>query len=124
MAESPDSLCDAFICCKFERHLCKGQCVQCPYCLESFGTTKSLLNHLEDYREQYKLHKCSDCSKLFPMFYLLECHQAQHVQIEKPHVCYVCNRKFRVNFLLTKHLATHSDERRKHFPIESFRKLI
>lgn len=98
---------------QFERHLCRGQSIQCVYCAESFQTTKSLLDHLDGHKEQHKLHKCTDCSKLFPMLYLLECHQTQHKIVEKPHICHICNRGFRVNFLLTKHLATHSDERRK-----------
>lgn len=97
---------------QFERHLCRGQSIQCAYCAESFQTTKSLLEHLDGHREQHKLHKCTDCSKLFPMQYLLECHQTQHKTVEKPHICHICNRGFRVNFLLSKHLATHSDERR------------
>lgn len=98
---------------QFERHLCKGQSVQCVYCIESFETTVSLMEHLECHKEQHKLHKCADCSKLFPMVFLLECHQVQHRQIERSYVCHICNRGFRVNFLLTKHLSTHSDARRK-----------
>lgn len=97
---------------QFERHLCRGQSIQCIYCLESFETTISLMGHLECHREQHNLHKCNECSKLFPMLWLLECHQVQHRQVEKPYVCHICNRGFRVNFALTKHLSTHSDERR------------
>lgn len=101
---------------QYEQHLCKGQSVPCDYCSESFQTTKSLLDHLDSdcHVEQHNLHKCPDCSKLFPMVFLLECHRAQHRgPIEKPYVCHICTRAFRVNFLLTKHLATHSDDRRK-----------
>lgn len=100
---------------QFEQHLCKGQTVQCDYCSELFCTTQSLLNHLDGHKEYHQLHKCSGCSKLFPMVYLLECHRSQHRNetIEKPHICNICGRGFRVNFLLTKHLTTHSDERRK-----------
>lgn len=98
---------------QFEHHLCKGQTIQCDYCAAFFQTTQSLLDHLEDHKEQHQLHKCMGCSKLFPMLFLLECHRAQHGTIEKPHICNVCGRGFRVNFLLTKHLTTHSDERRK-----------
>lgn len=98
---------------QLEQHLCKGRSIQCVYCLESFETTINLLNHLECHREQHILHKCTDCSRLFPMIYLLECHQVQHLQVEKPYICQICNRGFRVNFALTKHLSTHSNERRK-----------
>lgn len=98
---------------QYEQHLCKGQSVQCSYCPETFQTTKSLLDHLQGHEEQHNLHKCPDCSKLFPMMFLLDCHRAQHGQIERPYVCHICNRGFRVKFLLTKHLSTHSNERRK-----------
>lgn len=98
---------------QLERHLCRGQSVQCVYCLAPFETTLSLLDHLECHKEQHNLHKCTECSKLFPMVFLLDCHQEQHKQVEKPYVCHICNRGFRVNFLLRKHISTHSDERRK-----------
>lgn len=97
-----------------EQHLCKGQSVQCDYCAESLRTTKSLLEHLECHTEYHKLHKCQDCSKIFPMVYLLDCHRAQqHRIIEQPFICRICMRSFRLANTLTKHLATHSDERRK-----------
>ncbi|XP_055321082.1 zinc finger protein OZF-like [Sitodiplosis mosellana] len=96
---------------QYERHLCRGQSVQCVYCLESFETTINLMDHLECHREQHNLHKCTECSKLFPMLWLLECHQVQHRQVEKPYVCHICFRGFRINFALTKHLSTHSNER-------------
>lgn len=100
----------------YEQHLCKGQSVQCDYCTESFQTTKSLLEHLECHTEYHSLHKCPDCSKLFPMEFLLDCHRAQQhrkIENEKPYICYMCSRAFRLANSLTKHLATHSDERRK-----------
>lgn len=96
---------------QFELHLCKGQSVKCDYCLNNFQTTQSLLNHLESHTENY-MHKCADCSKIFPMIYLLECHREQHRQDEKRYMCHICNRGFKLNFLLTKHLTTHSDARR------------
>lgn len=99
---------------QFKQHLCKGQSVQCVYCLNAFQTTKSLVDHLECHKEHYNFHKCPDCTKVFPMLYLMECHKSQHRPIEKPHVCHVCSRAFRVKFLLKKHLFTHSEERRKY----------
>lgn len=99
---------------QYEQHLCKGQSVQCDYCSESFQTTNNLLEHLECHSEHHKLHKCQDCSKIFPMVFLLDCHRLQqHRIIEKPYICRICMRAFRLANSLTKHLATHSDDRRK-----------
>lgn len=98
---------------QFQQHLCRGQSVQCDYCFDCFETTRSLLDHLDSHKDQHNLHKCSECSKIFPMVFLLDCHRAQHAIIEKPYVCRICNHRFRLHFLLKKHLATHSNERRK-----------
>lgn len=98
----------------YGQHLCKGQSVQCDYCTESFQTTTNLLEHLECHNGQHKLYKCQDCSRIFPMVFLLDCHRArQHRTIEKPYTCRICMRSFRLANSLTKHRATHSDERRK-----------
>lgn len=99
---------------QYEQHLCKGQSVQCDYCSESFRTTTSLLEHLECHNGHHKLYKCLDCSKIFPMVFLLDCHRArQHRIIERPYSCRICMRSFRLANSLTKHRATHSNERRK-----------
>lgn len=100
---------------QYEQHLCKGECVQCDYCSESFQTTKTLLEHLNCHKEQYTFHKCEFCPKLFNMKFLLECHQlAMHrTRIEEPYKCYICRRGFRLSNSLRKHLITHTTERRK-----------
>lgn len=99
---------------QYERHLCHGESVQCDYCTESFRTTTSLLEHLESHTGHHKLFKCQDCSKIFPMVFLLDCHRArQHRVIERPYTCRICMRTFRLANSLTKHRATHSDERRE-----------
>lgn len=98
----------------YGQHLCKGQSVQCDYCTESFQTTLSLLEHLECHNGQHKLYKCQDCSRIFPMLFLLNCHRdRQHKIIERPFTCRICMRAFRLANSLTKHRATHSEERRK-----------
>lgn len=98
----------------FEQHLCKGQNVQCDYCTESFQTTTSLLEHLECHNGHHKLYKCQDCSRIFPMVFLLDCHRDRlHRIIERPFTCRICMRSFRLANSLTKHRATHSEERRK-----------
>lgn len=99
----------------FNLHLCQGQVIQCEYCTSMFDNTMKLLEHLECHEDKnlYKWYKCTDCSKMFAMSFLLEAHKRQHNDMEKPHVCNVCNRGFRANFLLNKHMQTHSEARRE-----------
>lgn len=99
---------------KFVNHLCRGESVTCGYCPERFGTTLTLLKHLNGH-DKRNLHQCDQCTKQYPMAFLLECHKQQHNGIEKPFICDICSARFRFSFILKKHIQSHSNERRKAF---------
>lgn len=99
---------------QFNRHLCKGESVQCEYCPEIFRSTLNLLKHVELHKDNIILNPCNlqaTCSKVMPMKYLLECHASEHSHLAT-FVCECGNAYQNMDNLKAHKLYVHSSKRK------------
>lgn len=102
---------------QYSRHLCRGDVIQCEYCVETCTSTVSLLKHLEAHGTAVLMSKCPHqrCNGLFPMKALLKWHTSIHDSVAfKPHICDICNRGFAKRYNLKEHRTTHFDDKRNY----------
>lgn len=97
----------------FNRHLCKGESIECEYCNEQCSSIVDLLKHLERHEKQIIVNKCPRCPRLFSMKKLAEWHLNHGHEIRLGFSCDICDKQFSKFSFLTAHKKTHTNKRSK-----------
>lgn len=93
---------------------------RCTHCVESFESTKELVEHCEKFHREgnqqsststSKSFKCPQCSKIFRTNMFLTLHLEE---VHGPNVCPLCGKEFALKRYLSMHMKRHSDGNKKH----------
>lgn len=99
---------DMFTNLEIEMHKCTGlESLDCVYCEQTFKTTQTLLQHLNDCTAEKFIHKCNYCREYFFMKSLIDRHMMHH-EGDKDFACDLCSKSFAKKELLSIHKRRHN----------------
>uniref|UniRef100_A0A2A4IYH7 Protein krueppel n=1 Tax=Heliothis virescens TaxID=7102 RepID=A0A2A4IYH7_HELVI len=88
----------------------EGDSLTCTVCNKTFGTKRTLINHMWIHSRKQKEYICETCGKSFYLKGDLARHMIQHSDA-RPHQCELCKKTFKSPLRLRLHSATHNQER-------------
>lgn len=90
-------------------HLCTEQPIKCDYCIHSFESTATFIEHLDNEHEDKTFYTCVLCGKSFGSKHLLHLHNQFTKHNEKSFECDICSKKFTTKKSIVTHMITHSN---------------